>query len=114
MSECIFCQIIEGKISADIIYEDDLVLGFRDVNAKAPFHFLFIPKKHISTLNDLIDEDQLVLGRMLIASSKIAKKNCFDERGYRTVFNCNEYGGQTVFHIHLHLLGGRAFDWPPG
>mgnify|MGYP001257571164 FL=1 len=114
MSDCIFCQIVSGQLSSTIIYEDELVLGFEDMNAQAPFHFLFIPKKHITTLNDISDLDQSIVGQLIIAASKVAKQKGFAEDGYRTIFNCNEHGGQTVFHIHLHLLGGRRLSWPPG
>ena len=114
MDDCIFCKIASGDIPADIVYQDDTVVGFRDLNPQAPTHVLVIPKKHIATLNDLLPEDEAIVGRMLGAAREIAAQEGFADIGYRTVINCNEAGGQTVFHIHLHLLGGRAMHWPPG
>ena len=112
MENCIFCSIIEGKISAKKLYEDDKVLAFKDVNAQAPEHFLVIPKKHIETPNDA--KDEALLGRLSIVASSIAKERGFSEKGYRLVMNCNSDGCQSVFHIHLHCLGGRQLSWPPG
>ena len=112
MENCIFCSIINGDIPAEKLYEDDQVLAFKDVNAQAPEHFLVIPKIHISTVNDATDE--VLLGRMNITASNIAKERGFAEKGYRLVMNCNSDGGQTVSHIHLHCLGGRQMTWPPG
>ena len=114
MDDCLFCKIASGEIPADIVYQDDLVVAFRDLNPQAPTHVLVIPRKHIATLNDLEPEDELILGRMQGAAREIARQEGFADMGYRTVINCNEAGGQTVFHIHLHLLGGRAMHWPPG
>ncbi|MCB1554115.1 MAG: histidine triad nucleotide-binding protein [Xanthomonadales bacterium] len=114
MSETIFSKILRREIPADIVYEDDDVLGFRDVNPQAPVHVLFIPKTPIATLNDLTPEHAALMGRLVLAATHFAKREGFDELGYRTVFNCNQHGGQTVFHIHLHLLAGRQLGWPPG
>jgi histidine triad (HIT) family protein len=114
MDDCIFCKIVAGDIPADKVFEDDTVLAFRDLNPQAPTHVLIIPKRHIATLNDLTPDDEAVVGRMYSAARAIAMQEGFAEAGYRTVMNCNEAGGQTVFHIHLHLLGGRAMHWPPG
>lgn len=111
--DCLFCKIINKEIPAEILYEDDYVLAFNDINPQAPVHFLVIPKQHISTLNDLSDANADVIGKMQLAASKIAKDKGFAEDGYRTVFNCNEYGGQTVYHIHLHVLAGKPLGWPP-
>ncbi len=114
MTNCIFCKIVSGDIPADKIFENDHVIGFRDLNPQAPTHVLVIPKRHISTINDLNDEDKSLIGEMYLAAQQIAADEGLAERGYRTVMNCNEEAGQTVFHIHLHLLGGRAMTWPPG
>lgn len=114
MSEDLFLKIIDREILADIIYEDDTVLAFRDINPQAPLHVLVIPKKHLRTLNDVRDEDEEILGRLLNVARKIAREEGVADDGYRVVMNCNEGAGQTVFHIHLHLLGGRQFSWPPG
>jgi len=101
-----------GEIKPDIVFEDDTVLAFRDINPQAPVHILIIPKQHIATLNDL-DNVELA-GTLLLTASKIARQENLAEEGYRTVFNCNQQGGQEVYHIHLHLLGGRQMTWPPG
>ncbi|OYQ77443.1 histidine triad nucleotide-binding protein [Ignatzschineria sp. F8392] len=110
----IFGKIIRKEIPAKIIYEDEDVLAFEDIQPQAPVHILVIPKKEIPTLNDLKSEDAELMGRLFLAAQKIAKEQGFAEQGYRTVFNCNEDGGQTVNHIHLHLLAGRSLTWPPG
>ena len=114
MSETIFSKIIRREIPADIVYEDDDVIGFRDVNPQAPVHVLFIPRQPLATLNDATPEDAQLLGKLLLAAAAYAKQEGFAEQGYRTVINCNEDGGQTVFHIHVHLLAGRRLHWPPG
>lgn len=114
MSDCIFCKIISGDIPGDIVYQDDDVLAFRDLNPQAPTHVLVIPRKHIATTNDLQPEDAQLVGKMLLAARHVAKEDGIAESGYRTVLNCNEGAGQSVFHIHLHLLGGRQMTWPPG
>ena len=99
---------------ADIIYQNDDVLAFRDINPQAPTHVLIIPKRHISTLNDLQEGDEHLVGSLFLAAKSLAAELGFAEEGYRTVFNCNAHGGQSVYHIHLHLLGGRQMSWPPG
>ena len=114
MSETIFSKIIRHEIPADIVYEDADVLGFRDANPQAPVHLLFIPRLPLATLNDATAADAELLGKLLLAAAAYAKQEGFAERGYRTVINCNEDGGQTVFHIHVHLLAGRRLHWPPG
>ena len=114
MSDCLFCQIIEGDIPADIVFENDDVLAFRDVNPKAPTHILIIPRKHISTTNDHTENHELVMGRLFSAAKITATQEGVSDDGYRMVVNCNENAGQTVFHIHMHLLAGRSMSWPPG
>jgi histidine triad (HIT) family protein len=115
MSEdCVFCKIVQKKIPADVVYEDDEVLAFKDLNAKAPVHLLFIPKRHISSLNELEEDDENVLGRILVRIKETARSLGIDGAGYRVVMNCNKDGGQEVFHLHFHLLGGRHLGWPPG
>ncbi|MCU7851930.1 MAG: histidine triad nucleotide-binding protein [Candidatus Thiodiazotropha sp. (ex Monitilora ramsayi)] len=114
MSDCLFCKFVSGEIKPDTVYEDDEVLAFRDINPQAPTHILVIPKHHIATLNDLQQNDDALIGKLYLAAQKIAKQEGIDEAGYRTVINCNEQAGQAVFHIHLHLLGGRSMAWPPG
>lgn len=114
MSDCLFCKMVAGEIKPDIVFEDDDVMAFRDLNPQAPVHILIIPKKHISTLNDLTDTDQMIMGKLFTTAKKIASDEGIAETGYRTTINCNEQGGQSVYHIHLHLLGGRQMNWPPG
>lgn len=114
MSDCLFCKMVSGEIPPDKVYEDDEVLGFRDINPQAPVHVLVIPKEHIATLNDLDDAHRSLVGRMVQAAAKIAAQEGVDTSGYRTVLNCNADAGQSVFHIHLHLLAGRQMHWPPG
>ena len=110
----LFTKIINREIPADIVYEDEEIIAFNDINPQAPVHILIVPKKEIETLNDLETKDQEIVGKMFLTAKKLAVKLNIDKTGYRTVFNCNEHGGQTVFHIHLHLLGGRQLVWPPG
>ena len=112
MENCIFCAIIKGDIPTEKLYEDDVVVAFEDINAQAPEHFLVIPKKHIATPNDA--EDDALLGKLSLIAAKIAKERGFSEQGYRLVMNCNNDGCQSVYHIHLHCLGGRQMSWPPG
>ena len=112
--DCLFCKIASGEISADIIYTNDDVLAFRDINPQAPTHALIIPRKHIATINALTDSDQETGGAMLLAARDIAMQEGIADDGYRLALNCNSAGGQTVYHIHMHLLGGRQLDWPPG
>ena len=110
----IFTKIINKEIPADILYEDDDILAFRDINPQAPIHFLVIPKKEIRTLNDIEEDDKDLIGKLFIIAKELAKSEGISEEGYRTIFNCNEHGAQTVYHIHLHVLGGRQMTWPPG
>ena len=111
---CLFCKIIDKEIPSKTVYEDEHVLAFEDLTPQAPIHILIVPKKHISTSLDIQEEDNELIGRMLRAANAIAKEKGIAENGFRTVMNCNRDAGQTVFHIHLHLLGGRAMHWPPG
>ncbi len=110
----IFTKIINKEIPADILFENDNVIAFRDVNPVAPVHFLVIPKKEIPTLNDIDENDKDIIGELFLVAKKLAKIEGLEKKGYRTIFNCNEDGGQTVFHIHLHVMGGRQMNWPPG
>ena len=112
--DCLFCKIVNGDINADVVFESDNVIAFNDINPQAPTHILIIPKRHIPTINDLIESDCDNLGQLFLVAASIAKKNNFSNEGYRVVMNCNSAAGQTVFHLHLHLLGGRALMWPPG
>ena len=114
MADTIFGKIIRREIPADIVYEDDDVLAFRDLNPQAPVHVLFVPKKAIATLDEATPADAELLGKLLLATAAYARREGLAEKGYRTVINCNEHGGQTVFHLHVHLLGGRHMHWPPG
>jgi histidine triad (HIT) family protein len=114
MADTLFAKIIRREIPATIVYEDDDVLAFRDINPQAPVHVLFVPKRAIATLNDAGTADAALIGKLVLAAAAYAKQEGYAESGYRTVFNCNGDGGQTVFHIHLHLLAGRAMHWPPG
>jgi len=114
MSDCLFCKINNAEITAEILYQDDDVTAFRDVSPQAPSHFLVIPKKHIPTINDLQSDDAALVGKMMLVAKRLARELGIDESGYRTTMNCNANGGQTVFHIHLHVLGGRQMNWPPG
>ncbi len=112
--DCLFCKIIKKEIPAKIIYENEEILALEDINPQAPVHFLVIPKKHISTSLDIKNEDNELIGLLYQAANKLAKDRGIAEKGFRTVMNCNAGAGQTVFHIHLHILGGRAMHWPPG
>ena len=114
MSDCLFCKMVAGEIQPDVVFEDDEVLAFRDVNPQAPVHVLVIPRSHIATTNDLDADNAHLLGKLYLAAKKIAADEGIAESGYRTVINCNAGAGQSVYHIHLHLLGGRAMGWPPG
>jgi histidine triad (HIT) family protein len=112
--DCLFCKILAGEIPADIIYESETALAFRDINPRAPTHAVIIPKQHIATINDIETGDQNTIGSLFTAAREIAMQEGLADRGYRVVMNCNQDAGQTVFHLHLHLLGGRQLDWPPG
>ncbi len=112
--DCLFCKMAQGEIKPDVLYEDDHVLAFRDINPQAPVHFLVIPKEHITTLNDVTGQQAELIGRLYLAAQKIAAEEGVSESGYRTLINCNADAGQSVWHVHLHVLGGRSMAWPPG
>jgi len=114
MTDCLFCKMIKGDIQPDTVLETEHVLAFRDINPQAPIHILIVPKEHIATLNDLDDAHGWLVGQLYLAAKAIARQEGIDEAGYRTVMNCNAGAGQSVYHIHLHLLGGRQMTWPPG
>jgi histidine triad (HIT) family protein len=114
MSECIFCKIADGQIKSERVYEDDQLVAFRDLNPQAPVHVLIIPREHIPTTNDLTPTQSSLIGNMILVAKQVAVQEGIAKRGYRTVLNCNAEAGQSVFHIHLHLLGGRPMTWPPG
>ena len=111
--DCLFCKIVAGDIPADIVYESENNLAFRDINPQAPTHVLVIPRKHIATINDITDADQEIVGGLYTAAREIAAAEGIADEGYRAVMNCNEGAGQSVFHIHLHILGGKQMGWPP-
>jgi len=111
---CLFCKIVAGEIPAAKVYEDDRLIAFNDINPQAPMHVLVVPKQHVATLNELAPAHDDLVGAMVRAAAAIAKERGHDGPGFRTVFNCNAQAGQTVFHIHLHVLGGRVMTWPPG
>ena len=114
MAECLFCKIVAGEIPGAMVYQDDHVVAFKDINPQAPMHLLIVPRRHIATLNDLAPADDALVGEMVRRAAALAAERGYADGGYRTVFNCNADAGQTVFHIHLHVLGGRRFSWPPG
>src|SRR5262249_84354 len=114
MSDCLFCKIVKREIPASIVYEDDRVLAFNDINPQGPTHVLVVPKRHIATLNDLTAEDDATVGEVVRRAAAMAEEGGIATSGFRTVFNTNRGAGQTVFHIHLHLIGGRSLTWPPG
>jgi len=114
MSDCLFCKIRDGEIPGDIVFEDDDVLAFNDVNPAAPVHVLLIPKKHIPTVNDVSTYDEAIMGKLLSAAKTIAAQLGVSDDGYRLVVNCNANAGQVIFHIHMHMLAGRNMGWPPG
>ena len=114
MDNCLFCRIIAGEIPGAIVHDGEHVVAFKDVNPQAPLHVLIVPRRHIRTLNDLQPEDDHLVGSMFRTAAMLAKEHGYADRGYRTVFNTNADAGQTVFHIHLHLLAGRGLHWPPG
>lgn len=114
MSECLFCKIVAGQIPASIVFQDDTLVAFKDINPQAPLHVLIIPRRHIASLNALEPADDQLVGSMFRRAAALAKDHGYDQRGYRTVFNTNAEAGQTVFHIHLHVLAGRSLAWPPG
>jgi len=112
--DCLFCRIVDGDIPADVIHESESTIAFRDINPQAPTHVLIIPRRHISTINDLTAGDEELVGSLHLAAKQIAKEEGLEDDGYRVVMNCGESAWQSVFHIHLHLLGGRLLNWPPG
>ena len=114
MSDCLFCKIVARAIPATLVYEDDLVVAFDDINPQAPTHTLVIPRKHVTSIAELQESDVTLLGRLLLAGNKVAKKKGIADAGYRFVVNTGTDGGQSVFHLHLHVLGGRHMGWPPG
>ena len=114
MTDCLFCRLIAGETPANIVHQNDHVVAFKDITPQAPTHVLVVPRCHIASLNDLSPADDALIGEMIRTAANIAKEEGHADRGYRTVFNCNADAGQTVFHVHLHLLGGRKMAWPPG
>lgn len=114
MNNCIFCKIVKGEIPAKKVYEDDKAIAFEDLNPKAPVHILIIPKKHLATSLEAKEEDKELMGHLFLTTNKLAKEKGIDSSGFRLVINCNEDSGQTVFHLHFHLMGGRFMAWPPG
>jgi histidine triad (HIT) family protein len=114
MSNCLFCKIADKELDSDIVYEDDHVIAFNDINPQAPHHILIIPRKHISTINDIDETDGEMMGQLFLAAKSIAQQLGVKQDGYRVVMNCNRDAGQTVFHLHLHFLAGRPMHWPPG
>jgi histidine triad (HIT) family protein len=112
--DCLFCKIAAGEIPATIVYQDDELIAFEDINPQAPHHLIIIPREHIATVNDLDPQHAALFGKLALTAKELAAERDIDESGYRLVMNCNRGAGQSVFHIHLHLLGGRDMDWPPG
>jgi histidine triad (HIT) family protein len=114
MASCLFCRIIAGELPASIVYQDDRLVAFNDINPQAPVHVLVVPRRHIASLNELSETDDALVGEMVRRAAAIARERGIAASGYRTVFNCNRDAGQSVFHVHLHVLGGRRLGWPPG
>ncbi len=114
MADCLFCKIAEKKIKAAVVFENDRVVAFRDISPQAPVHLLIIPRRHIATLNELDVNDRELIGDLVLVAKRLASEADIAAEGYRLVLNCNQNGGQSVFHVHLHLMGGRAMTWPPG
>jgi histidine triad (HIT) family protein len=114
MDSCLFCQIRDGEITSITVYQDEHVFALDDIQPQAPMHVLVIPRQHIATLNDVAADDRELVGHLFLVAGRIAKDRGFAHVGWRTVFNCNRAAGQTVFHLHLHVLGGRPLSWPPG
>ena len=112
--DCLFCKIADGSIPSEVVHRDNDLVAFRDIRPQAPVHILIIPTRHIETVLDLKEEDDRLLGKMVMLANRLAKDEGIDEDGFRLVLNCKRHGGQEVYHIHLHLLGGRAMGWPPG
>jgi histidine triad (HIT) family protein len=114
MTDCLFCKIIAGQIPGKVVFQDDELVVLQDINPQAPMHVLIVPRRHIATLNDLHPSDDALVGSMFRRAAALAKEHGYADRGYRTVFNTHREAGQSVFHIHLHLLAGRGLSWPPG
>jgi|TARA_B100000315_G_C14496927_1_gene550471 histidine triad (HIT) family protein len=114
MNDCLFCGIINGEVKGDIVFRNDSVVAFKDINPKAPVHLLIVPRKHIATLSEMEDEDAGRMGEVIQVAAELAKENEISQDGYRVVVNCGAAAGQSVYHLHFHLLGGRSFKWPPG
>jgi histidine triad (HIT) family protein len=114
MEECLFCRIVSGQIPGAIVHQDEHLIAFKDINPQAPMHVLIVPRRHIPSLNDLTAADDDLVGEMVRRAAALAKERGYADRGYRTVLNCGAEAGQSVFHIHLHVLGGRPMTWPPG
>lgn len=114
MRDCIFCQILAGKMPGEKVFENERLVALRDINPQAPTHLLLLPRRHIATLNDLQPADAALMGEMMLVAAQLAARENLAGRGYRVVANCNRDAGQSIYHIHLHLLGGRYFAWPPG
>ena len=112
--DCLFCKIVAGEIPSDVIYSDDELYAFRDVTPQSPTHILLIPRKHIATIADVTSDDAALLSAMFLRANEIARQEGLDEKGFRYVLNCGVHGGQSVYHIHLHIMGGRQMTWPPG
>jgi histidine triad (HIT) family protein len=114
MADCLFCRMIAGQVAASILCENDRMVAIADINPQAPLHALIIPRRHVATLNDLVEADDPLVGEMIRFAAAIAKERGYSQRGYRTLFNCNREAGQSIYHVHLHLLAGRPLRWPPG
>lgn len=114
MAECLFCKIVAGELPGAVVYQDEHLVAFKDINPQAPMHVLIVPRRHVPSLNELAPADDALVGEMVRRAAALAAERGYAEGGYRTIFNCNADAGQTVFHIHLHVLGGRRFGWPPG
>ena len=112
--DCVFCKIADGEIPSSVIYRDEEMVAFRDIRPEAPTHVLLVPRRHLATLNDASPEDAALLGRLIVRARDLAKREKLSDKGYRLVVNCGPMAGQTVYHLHLHLLGGRHLGWPPG
>ena len=114
MDQCIFCRIIERRLPSRIVFEDDEIVAFEDANPQAPIHTLIVPRKHLASLKDATPDDAPLLGRLFMVAAQLARDRGLETQGFRTVINTGSWAGQSVFHLHLHLLGGRVFRWPPG
>jgi histidine triad (HIT) family protein len=114
MTDCLFCRVIAGELPASVVYENEKLVAIADVHPQAPLHVLLIPRRHVATLNDLVEADDALVGEMVRRAAAIAKEQGYSQRGYRTLFNCNREAGQSIYHLHLHLLAGRPLRWPPG